>query len=708
MKYNKNEVTGKMRDRIILQNVNRSRSLTGFASESWADVATIWAFAESKLPGSNETIIEGKNTAKNICDFTIRYNSSISEESRVVWGDKLYQVKNLKVSHDRRFISFQGVFYDSYILTGVNVAASVNGIATTSANLKLIMSVIGQANAIASTFGELTVFQQGVVEVAASVNALATSLANLTKVISISGDLAGSAFVEANASIVQNIEASVYTDANVSADLMLTKTLASSVTATATAVSILDVVTQGVVALDASVTATGEITANLLRIATLASSPTTAADTSAIATLTKVLEATATATAETDASAQLTIPVNASATATAETSANAQLTYTVNAEATATAETSAEAHIVRIISASATATAESSAEASFGVTFAANVEGMATVDNATIARAATMVASVTGQATVTNATLDVASSLILDLYPSAAVAYSLRKLRNAYTGSAIKVRASTSGAEGDVSFDVNNIISSNSTVTVTAVGTSGLSIGQQVTFSTFWNAGGSNQNVFVVTWYDQSGSSLNVTQSTQANQPQIVNSGVVILTNSKPSVRFNGTTTFFTGGNILPVGSNSMFIAQVAKPSTTANMAWYAKSILGASDGRYALIYETNIVNNFVEQVNEVNPIAINLGSVSTNRRLINTEYIPNTSFRGYINNSQVASLTTGITTIGPSTITFRLGGYGNATDTATVLFFNGEMQEFIFYLSNQSSNRTAINTNINTYYGIY
>ena len=200
--YNKNEVIGKMRDRIILQNVNRSRSLTGFASESWADIATIWAFAESKLPGSNETIIEGKNTAKNICDFTIRYNSSITEESRVVLGDKLYQVKNLKVSHDRRFISFQGVFYDSYILTGVNVAASVNGIVTTSANLKIIMSVIGQANAIASTFAELTVFQEGVVEVAASVDALGNTSANLTKVISISGDLTGGAFVIANVGIV--------------------------------------------------------------------------------------------------------------------------------------------------------------------------------------------------------------------------------------------------------------------------------------------------------------------------------------------------------------------------------------------------------------------------------------------------------------------------------------------------------------------------
>jgi SPP1 family predicted phage head-tail adaptor len=207
MKYNKNEVTGKMRDRIILQNVNRSRSLTGFASESWADTATIWAFAESKLPGSNETIIDGKNTAKNVCDFTIRYISTITEESRVVWGDKLYQVKNLKVSHDRRFISFQGVFYDSYILRGVNVDASVNGIGTTSANLKLIMSVIGQANASASTTATIT----KIIEVSSLVNANA----------SLSGDI----------NFVQKAQASLLATGTTTADL----TVGSSVDADAAA-----------------------------------------------------------------------------------------------------------------------------------------------------------------------------------------------------------------------------------------------------------------------------------------------------------------------------------------------------------------------------------------------------------------------------------------------------------------------------------------
>jgi SPP1 family predicted phage head-tail adaptor len=211
MKYNKNEVTGKMRDRIILQNVNRSRSLTGFASESWADTATIWAFAESKLPGSNETIIDGKNTAKNVCDFTIRYIPTITEESRVVWGDKLYQVKNLKVSHDRRFISFQGVFYDSYILRGVNVDASVNGIGTTSANLKLIMSVIGQANATASVIATITSGQQQIIEVSSLVNANA----------SLSGDI----------NFVQKAQASLLATGTTTADL----TVGSSVDADAAA-----------------------------------------------------------------------------------------------------------------------------------------------------------------------------------------------------------------------------------------------------------------------------------------------------------------------------------------------------------------------------------------------------------------------------------------------------------------------------------------
>lgn len=112
--YNKNEVIGKMRDRIILQNVTRSKSLSGFATETWSTVTTIWAYVDSKLSRSNETVIEGKNTAKNVIEFTIRYNSSITEESRIIYNSKVYQVKNLAISHDKRFIDFTGFYFDSY------------------------------------------------------------------------------------------------------------------------------------------------------------------------------------------------------------------------------------------------------------------------------------------------------------------------------------------------------------------------------------------------------------------------------------------------------------------------------------------------------------------------------------------------------------------------------------------------------------------
>jgi hypothetical protein len=43
--------------------------------------------------------------------------------------------------------------------------------------------------------------------------------------------------------------------------------------------------------------------------------------------------------------------------------------------------------------------------------------------------------------------------LLLDLYPNAAVAYSLRKLRNAYTGPAIRVRRSVDNADQDFGFN---------------------------------------------------------------------------------------------------------------------------------------------------------------------------------------------------------------------------------------------------------------
>jgi len=101
---------------------------------------------------------------------------------------------------------------------------------------------------------------------------------------------------------------------------------------------------------------------------------------------------------------------------------------------------------------------------------------------------------------------------LLDTYTGAAAAYSLRLLRSAYTGYAIKVRRASDNTEQDIGFSNNEL--DTTTLASFCSGTDG----------------------FVQTIYDQSGNGNNYTQDTLARQGQIVSSGSVILLNSKPVI----------------------------------------------------------------------------------------------------------------------------------------------------------------------------
>lgn len=306
-------------------------------------------------------------------------------------------------------------------------------------------------------------------------------------------------------------------------------------------------------------------------------------------------------------------------------------------------------------------------------------------------------ASLTGSGTTAaNLTVNAPSaSLLLDLYPSAAVAYSLRKLRSAYTGSAIRVRASTSGAEGDVSFDVNSTISASSTVTVTAVGTSGLSIGQQVTFSTFWNAGGSNQNVFVTIWYDQSGNENNATQTTQANQPQIVSSGVIILAGSKPSIVFDGTNDSLSlVTTIENVNINSSHYQSFVGERGAAGRAMLFLSS-SVSGGDYVLTHWDD--NKFYFYANPTQIFSSLSANTNSSLSLITGQ-----------NNSNTVSIFINSTSIPGSNSDNLFTRKINTIGKYSFRFTNSKLSESVFYLSNQSTNRIGIETNINTHYGIY
>jgi hypothetical protein len=256
-------------------------------------------------------------------------------------------------------------------------------------------------------------------------------------------------------------------------------------------------------------------------------------------------------------------------------------------------------------------------------------------------------------------------SLLLDFYPNAAAAYSVRKLRNAYTGNAIRVRRSSDNTEQDIGF-VSNVLD---------------------TFALTSFCGASNG--FVTTWYDQSGNGKNATQTTAINQPQIVSSGSVLLQNGKPSIDFDGTYDWMSASGVNISQPNTYFIVSKrdsitgGKRNLTDGITTRQEIAIQGTDSKYTLFAGSVIVS-------------VNIGT--TNQELSSVLFDAANSYY-YVNNLLQTSGNTSSNAINNL-------GIGRDTDASDLL--DGKYQELILYPSDQSSNRTGIENNINSFYSIY
>jgi hypothetical protein len=262
-------------------------------------------------------------------------------------------------------------------------------------------------------------------------------------------------------------------------------------------------------------------------------------------------------------------------------------------------------------------------------------------------------------------------SLLLDLYPNAAAAYSVRKLRSTYTGSAIRVRR-TDLTEQNIGFtSAGNL---DTTALLAFTGTGAL------------------DNGFVTTWYDQSGNGRNATQTTALNQPQIVSSGSVILQGTKPTLRLDGTNDFLDASGVTTGNPKSIFI-----PSKFDSLALSEKVIFDSISTNQALLYK-----------DASNLMSIGFGTFTSTTYNATTNFILYSILHnGTTSNAYVNSSTQILTNQNLGTNAFNGLRIGSVRGTAS-LFYNGNIPEFVVWGSNQSSNRTGIETNINTYYGIY
>lgn len=279
-----------------------------------------------------------------------------------------------------------------------------------------------------------------------------------------------------------------------------------------------------------------------------------------------------------------------------------------------------------------------------------------------------------------------APSLLLDLYPSAAAAYSVRLLRSAYTGSAIRVRRSSDNTESDIGFSSGNL--DESALTSFCSGTNG----------------------FVTTWYDQSGNARNATETTALNQPQIVSSGSVINVNSKPALSFDGTNDKLLNTSLTAASTQSVFyVKKGASLNGNSNIFGFPAESGSAQLGLY--YWNTS---PFTFGFNTWNGDSYGYTGANTEFLSQTLEMAlfkngnPSTSgVKLFINNSQ-KTLTQ---VIGSSTsrtmengIRIGEGGVGSENQN-----YDGWQQELVIWSADYSStNRTGIQNNINTYYNVY
>jgi hypothetical protein len=275
-----------------------------------------------------------------------------------------------------------------------------------------------------------------------------------------------------------------------------------------------------------------------------------------------------------------------------------------------------------------------------------------------------------------------ASLGLLDQYGGAAAAYSLRNLSIYNASPVVRVRRSSDNTESDF------------TATQVSDGT----------LTTFCGAG----NGFVQTWYDQSGNGRNAQQTTTDNQPQIVSSGSLLTDNLKPCVLFNGSNDSLRADALA-----SSFIGQ--RMFISAAMVCRAASATPTATG---VVYglgnsTTNTPLRWFGQKGSVATAGIeergDTGSVSA--LLTGTIASQTLAWVNSNANNQIVRLNTSqvnATTGSNANYTLNTFAIGCLSRTADITFWNGNIQELIFYASDAAANVVPIEANINAYYAIY
>jgi len=197
-------------------------------------------------------------------------------------------------------------------------------------------------------------------------------------------------------------------------------------------------------------------------------------------------------------------------------------------------------------------------------------------------------------------------------------------------------------------------------------------------------------NVYVSIWYDQSGNGNNATNATESEQPLVVSGGSLVTENGKAAIDFDGVDDYFTLNTPITVPQSDFFITDVVSNVSTGFTAPYGNN--SSDNGLAYPRTRTRLEGRRLTANTSVTDWCGAQGIYTIEG--VSSSYIPyeNGTARG------TALSVTGAYTI--KTMMIR-----RASDLLGIT--GGKLQERIIFLSDQSSNRTGIETNINDHFDI-
>jgi hypothetical protein len=193
-----------------------------------------------------------------------------------------------------------------------------------------------------------------------------------------------------------------------------------------------------------------------------------------------------------------------------------------------------------------------------------------------------------------------------------------------------------------------------------------------------------NHSAFVETWYDQSGNGRDAVQATAGSQPKIVNAGTLLN-----ELDFDGTDDSLAidfGADLSQ--ANSLFMVHQSD-TTSSNSNDFFDRISGSP---------RTLLDQSGSNYRMLSPSSAGTGvAVTTDKSLVFALYNGASSLFAK-NGTATSVLDAGTQGINQNSL---LGSSGSN-------FYNGTINEFIIYNSDQSANRASVETNINSHYSIF